>query len=95
MASSTSWRAWRPTILRAASSAAPAHGTSVRTMWMRARSTNIAATIVPMAKTVPLAASDSAGIDVPANGIAASSATAPMTAPAIGQTIRATRSSGP
>jgi hypothetical protein len=79
----------------AAITAAPARGTSVRTTWILARSTSIAATIVPMATTAPLAASDNAGVDDPANGIATRSAAPVTITAAIGQAISPTRSSGP
>ncbi len=79
----------------AASTAAAARGTSVRTTWIRARSRSIVATIVPIAITAALAASDSAGIDEPAKGMAASIDAPPNTAAAAGHTISAARSSGP
>ena len=87
--------AWLPTRRSVASTAAPARRTPVRATWIRARSTNIAAASVPQPTTTAAPATDSAGTGVPASGMATTTAAAPITIAAIGQTIRATRSSGP
>ena len=79
----------------AARTAAPARRDVVSTSCARARSTSIVAPSADIATTAPLAAKESAGVAVPAKGMAARMAAAPASAAASGQTISATRKSGP
>ncbi len=95
MAIRSSGRGCRTAIRSAAATPAPARRVPARTTWMRARSTSIVAVSADTAMTTPLAASERAGCTVPANGSAAAMAPAAMAIAANGQTISATRSSGP